>query len=438
VLSNFPILLHSPDDSDAALLLRQFTLGPVDVPDTEPTAVHYSNFFSPIAFPISVRQPGVSRILADISDPFFPVVPRVACFIAPELCPLKSSLLWAEYSFETKPIKGPSKTVLVSLTHSAAVRANGTLIDCQPELTQTGLRLNEKYTFDADPQTSALLVTSISLGIAPLTTLLPLLSDAGTLTAALTAPNLILPLVLLNSASFPLSLAKHLFSVFVSQKRHHFLVRALFLAEISQTSQSLLFAQHTRYSRPLLVLFCAWGIDWAVGLLEQCRTLEPMRLLKAVLNACGALPALSFYMLRALLILGLLTLGDVREVFALFLRFIARVFKQVMRAKEIQRPVIACIISQLLIGVENRGGAATEAVRAFEKFLERTIRKMPEVAGDEGNIEELTTFISAKDVEIRARVREFMDQAADQQILIFSFAQNFRFLGRERAESQTV
>jgi hypothetical protein len=438
VLSVLSAVLRSPDDSQGAALLRQLALGPLDARDAEPTAVHYSNFFSPLAFPISASQPGVARLVADSAASPAALHARAAGFITPELCPLKGDVLWTERWFDVKLPKGRTKAVLVSLTHSAAVRVDGTTIDpseCRPELTPDGFRLSEKYAFESDEATASLFVNAISAGISPLVALLPLLSSGGTLANAITAPNLILPIVLLNAVSFPLPLARRLFAIFVRERRHHFLVRALVLAELAQTPPPLLFEHRTRCSRPILVVFCAGALEWTDALLGNLAadpTVEPVRLLRALLKACANLPPMSAYVVRALLILALLTIGEVRSVFAVFLRFIAHVFRLVMRAKGITQPQVTCIVSQLLIGVERDGGAAAEAMRSFKKFLERVIREMPEIPEEESGEEELEAFVRAKETEVCAGIREFMDQATDQHILTFSFSQNFRFLGRER------
>jgi hypothetical protein len=139
-----------------------------------------------------------------------------------------------------------------------------------------------------------------------------------------------------------------------------------------------------------------------------------------------------------MLILSLFTMGDVRPVFEVFLRFMSRVVHEITRVKGLRENGAATAISQLVIRLGN-DKPNDKSLRGFTAFLGRILRRVPEiVVPTEVNLGPLQAFIDEHGADCCAKVRRFMDQSVDQQILIFSFAQNMRFLANMQKADRTL
>jgi hypothetical protein len=258
------------------------------------------------------------------------------------------------------------------------------------------------------------------------------LSPSGTLAEGLVAPNLILPLVLFNLRAFPMSLAKIVFQHTVHRNCQHFLIRALFLAEVSQRSLAMMFEAGTTSARPLFILFCAWAMDWSVDLLKRLAAkqgMDPISFLKTLVRACERLPPESLYILRVVLIMALFTIGDVRSVLELFLRLLQHVFRVVIKSRELPQNGTVTMISQLVILASQQDQLGNEPLVIFTRLLERLLKCVPDIeVSAEVNLEPVQVFINQNEVNVSAGIRAYMDQRPQDHILIYSFAQNFRFM----------
>jgi hypothetical protein len=411
----------------------------MDMDLEEPTPVHYPLFFSSLAFPISLKHLGVQDIVDNCAGRICrlsELLARMVPFIDPILCPLHRSEPFFQKLISVKTLsnnRSKSSPRLVCVTYGGSFQVDGNeLPPSSPELTKSGFRIKGQFEFETDSTVTQLFMWVIKNGRIPFPEILALLSQTGTLADALVAPNLILPVVLLNSLAFPLALTRRLFGHVIRENRHHFLVRTLFLAEISRTRLDLLFQQKSVFSKPLIILFCASELEWAVNLIDHLakrQAVEPVRVLKRLVKGCDQLAPESVYILRVMLILSLFTIGDVRSVFAIFLRFISHVFHEVIRVRELPQTMTS-MMSQLLVRLERDGKAGKESLGIFTRFLERFLRRVPEVKGlaESESLDDVQEFVSGHEREVYADVKKFMDEKADRQMLIFSFVQNFRFL----------
>jgi hypothetical protein len=174
-----------------------------------------------------------------------------------------------------------------------------------------------------------------------------------------------------------------------------------------------------------------WSLNCFVDLLNHLTTREvkePQRVLKAIIRECDKLSPESLYVLRVMLIMSLFTLGDIQLVFKVFLRLIAQVVHEVTRVNGLAENRVEEMISQLVISLSN-GESGDKLIRSFTSFLERVLRRVPEiVVPDDVNLQPIQMFIDQHNAEVSAEIRKFMDQKPDCQVLVFSFAQNIRFL----------
>jgi hypothetical protein len=263
-------------------------------------------------------------------------------------------------------------------------------------------------------------------------------SDAGTVAGALTALSPLLPLVLPNTPAFPLGLAQALLAHVVGGERHHFLVRALFLAEVSRTPLPLLFQQRTQFSKPLLMLFCAFAIDWAVALIGSIRALEPVRAFPKLVRASAELPPAPAYVLRVMMIMALLVVGDARAVFGIFVRFATQVLVQIARAKRIARSEVVPLLAQVLVAIDRDSGLGAGSLALFSRFLQSMLRRVPKIAAsDPQSLPGVEAFVDAHEREVSEALRPFMDQPLDEHILVFFFPQNLRCLANQQTQDRS-
>jgi hypothetical protein len=136
--------------------------------------------------------------------------------------------------------------------------------------------------------------------------------------------------------------------------------------------------------------------------------------------------------------MSLFTFGDIRFVFDVFLRFIAQVVHEVPRVKDIQKNDVATMISQLVVRLSN-SKPDDQSFRKFTSFLERILRRVPQiiVPGDV-NLDPIQKFIDEHNAELCTEIRMFMDQQPESQILVFSFAQNIRFLANMKRTDRSL
>jgi hypothetical protein len=321
-----------------------------------------------------------------------------------------------------------------SLTLGSTVYPAGNAI---PELAETGIRLPDGVEAEMDGDTARAIVGFISDHRIPLAYLLPCLSVEGTVASALSAPNLILPLVLLNSQVFPLALTRGLLACTVAANRHHFLVRALLLASLSRVPLALLFQRGTDFTRPLFLLFCAFAMEWAIdllGRLQEERENGPRSIFQLLLKGFEEVPHGSAYILRAIMIVALLVLGDTEKVFDIFVRFGVKMLVQIARGKQCAARQTEEIVTALLVAVKPGGTLRQEALDLFTPFLERILQNVPDLGdiGKEQHLAEIEAFVSENALDIEERVLRFVQQSSEDHILVFSFAHNFRFLANQQ------
>jgi hypothetical protein len=409
-----------------------------------PQPLRFTVFYSSVAFPISHIQIGVAELVDEFAGRDFQltdIISAVARFIEPELCPIRPRDVLFERWMGTKRQKRWSKSAseCIAVTYGGSLLVGRDEVSGVPELTKSGFCIKNQFAFETDRTMAEAVIAILKNGVS-FGDILKKLSAKGDLADALTAPNLILPLVLLNFPKFPLSLVAVVFRHITQKYLHHFLVRSLFLAEISHRRLPMMFQPGTPFGKPLLILFCSWALDWAVTLLERIASrhvLDPIRVLKNLLRECDHLPPQGMYILRVMFILSLFAMGDIRSTFELFLRFISLVIREVTRAKGLTQNGAATMISQLVVRLENHT-SENKSLQMFTSFLERVLLRVPDMeVADYVDLDPVQEFISENVAEVNANIRKFMDQPPDQHILVFSFAQNFRFLANMQKTDRT-
>jgi hypothetical protein len=99
------------------------------------------------------------------------------------------------------------------------------------------------------------------------------------------------------------------------------------------------------------------------------------------------------------------------------------------------------MISQLVILASREDQLGSTAVSIFAGFLERLLRRVPEMTLNPVPDVDLTpveAFINQNEVSLTSAALKFMDVPSNRQILVFSFAQNFRFLANmQKADRST-
>jgi hypothetical protein len=133
-----------------------------------------------------------------------------------------------------------------------------------------------------------------------------------------------------------------------------------------------------------------------------------------------------------MMILSLFIFGDVQSAFKVFLQFISLVFHEVGRARKTEpQNSITKLISQLLV----RPGS--QALPVFTAFLEKIFLRGAEIdTVARLDLDPISSFIDDHESDLRPALHQFMDQPCEQHILVYAFAQNFRFLANVRQKNR--
>jgi hypothetical protein len=407
-----------------------------------PLPLDYAVFYSPFAFPICHRHTGVTTLVNSLvphADRFQDLIPLVAQFIVPELTPLRSDviLLQKPVIIEELQSKSQPKSEVLVLMLDGGLQVGLDTIKGEIALRDTGFAAN-RFLYRIDSHRANLIVDYHTRGLG-FSFLVGQLSQTGYLADALNSPNMILPLALLNSPSFPRSHTQILFRFMALFNFHHFFVRSLLLAEISHRRLSIIFRPRTLFGKPLLVLFSAFGMNWALGVLKhlaQLSPVDPLCFVKALTDRCDNLPTESFYILRVICIVSLFAIGDPKSVFELFLRFMFQAFHTAERLKNAPSASATALISQLILAIEN-GAADDQVLALFTAFLVRTLKRVPDIEiTDDIDMDVIQAYVKKHEADVCARVKLFLDEPADRHILALSFAQNFRFLANAQKKDR--
>ena len=262
------------------------------------------------------------------------------------------------------------------------------------------------------------------------------------------SPNLYLSLVLLNSPRFPLKLVKRLFDSMIHSRYHIYLTRALFLAEAATVPSHLIFKRSSKYSRPLMLIFIAFGIKWIRNLitsLVKVKEIEIQRFLKLILKAIQKLPDESFFIIRTIVTLSFFTVGNGKSVFFVFLSFISRVIREVVKVTKNEEEIdyngeflsneqiiesIQNLFSNLLSQLELMDKVSDKSFEILIPFLSEILNKTPVLNEKEKTFDlvEIKRFIQVNEKDIEYELMKFVDQPKTKHILAYSFAFNFQFL----------
>jgi hypothetical protein len=308
--------------------------------------------------------------------------------------------------------------------------------------TNDGFKIPRKFGFRAEANLADDFVAMINRTESRLPRILPLLSEAATLEEALVAPNLVLAMALLNSMEFPLKLSELLFKLFVRHDRHHFLIRALVLAEISVTPIHLIFQELTKYSKPFMILFCSVAMTWLNQLIRKLQrhpTVKPSELLEILINACGTLPPEALYLVRVLITVLLFTVNDGRAVFSVFLNLLTGLIGIASKLQHVGNSTTASMLSQLVIQLEGRGKSTNESLLDIAPFMMRLLQAVPRLCISEIlPIEKIGNFMEEFSDQICGEIERMSERGESEHILVFSFAQNFRFLLNLGGDSERI
>ena len=267
-------------------------------------------------------------------------------------------------------------------------------------------------------------------------------------TSVIISPNLLVSISLLNSPHFPLKLVKKLFDSMIVLKYHIYITRALFLAEAANVPSHLIFKRSSRHSRPLMLIFIAYGIKWIRNLISslvKVKEIEIGRFLKLVLKALSKLPEESFFIIRTIVTLSFFTVGNGKSVFNLFLSFLSRVIREVVKVTKNEEEIdyngdvmsnsqiiesIQLLFSNLLLQLENMDKSSDSSFVILIPFLSEILSKTPELNEKKKavDLEEVKSFIENHEKEIEFDLMKFVDQPKSKSILSYSFAFNFQFL----------
>lgn len=399
--------------------------------------IDYTIFYSSLAFPITMKYTTIKHLVETMTNmniTFQDCLTEAVNYIPDFLCPIKKSKIVFEKMATKKKRMFQSKEmpVQVTVTLDGSLQIQGTPVnpaEVEIKVTKNGFKLGKDQEYEMDP---ADVEQFLSLSKKPdLHMVLACLADGSDFAAKLIAPNLILALVLLNSPSFTFAMVRNLFQLFTRRERHNFLIRSLILAEISQTPVHLLFKRVTMYSKPLLVLFCAFSMPWAddvIGMLDSMKTVEPSKVLKVLIKACLQLPAESFYMIRILLTMLSFTMNDGCQIFSVFFAFLSLVISEVLKLRGQKSSPITTLMSQILLQLNSDARSSNRELLYLAPFLVRIFKRVPTLSYEEEDLGLILNFVKEHGDKLLAEIMKFGDQEKRQQIIAFSFAQNLRFL----------
>jgi hypothetical protein len=379
-----------------------------DVRDPEPLPrdrpLDYTVFFQPLAFPIASTNPYAAAVVDTLtSSPFTfdSMCDLLQTFIPDSLLPLSP------------------ESVVLSTGRCRLLLNGDLLIDGQkcadaPRLTRRGFEAGGRQ-FDTTPEVARQFVDAANgppvFGL-----------FATNFEHALVDPSLLLPLVLLSMPQFPLRCAQILFRAFVGRGLHSFLVRSLVLAELSSVPQRLFFGQPTAFARSLVALVCAFAGAWLeqVAPALERRGVELPEFVGMLLKAVTKLPPEALSVIRILLVMLVSVLRDRATEFAAFLAFIEQVLGG--------RSTVQAVIAQVLLQIRAGQGRSNTTLLKFRPFLATIFKTVPLIGDGEVDIPEVREWVSAHESEVGREVARMVPASRKDHILMYSFAQNFRFL----------
>ena len=439
-----------PSEEEHLKLMRELSFvtdtqdGQMDIQADAP--IDYTIFYSSLAFPITMKHTAIRNMIETMSKmslTFQDCITEAVNYIPDFLCPLKNSNIIFEQvaTRKKKMFQSKESPVPVRVTFGGKIEIQGTTYDpkeVEIKLTKNGFKIGRDQEYEMD---AAYATQLIALAKKPtLDIVLSFLAEGPDFAAKLIAPNMILALVLLNSSSFTFAMVRNLFQLFTRRERHNFLIRSLILAEISQTPVHLLFKRVSIYSKPLLVLFCAFSMSWAdgvIGMLDSMKTVEPSKVLKVLIKACLQLPPESFYMIRILLTMLSFTMNDGCQIFSVFFAFLSLVITEVLKLRGQKNSPIPTLMSQILLQLNSDAKSSNRELLYLAPFLVRIFKRVPTLSYSEDDAGQILNFIKEHSEKLLPEILKFTDQQKRGQIIAFSFAQNFRFLINMRREDTT-
>jgi hypothetical protein len=213
------------------------------------------------------------------------------------------------------------------------------------------------------------------------------------------------------------------------------------LAEVTCTPYIGLFKGSTVYKRALLALFVGVAHRWLrelAGNAASNRLTTPSKLLTLIYLSFTSIPGEALYIVRAVLLLTILSSPAERCVFMPFFNFINAALRPFLAQYFPEKlGLMSSLFAQLELQIQGQQLQYTDKMLRLAPFVNGILGEVPQLSCDVRRKAEwrrvVDAFIDLHPDVVLANVESFIDGANKENPIVYSYYQNLKFLLHQHA-----